>query len=134
MAFQVDFTRRANSDLTPKPKWLAQLGSHAVRRWRVRLLRIVENLETDPHRYPQAAEAPIVGIDLREALFGRRPHVHRVLFSIDAQTVTIQRIRHAAQDLLTQDDVDQPLIRSSASAVLLPVIVIENLLITNRFA
>jgi len=105
MAFQAVFTRRANTDLAAMEMWLTQCGLPAVRRWRVRLLRIIENLEADPHRYPQAAEAADVGIDLREALFGRRPHVHRILFSMDEQTVTIQRIRHAAQDQISQDDV-----------------------------
>lgn len=105
MAFHVVFTRRANADLSATEAWLIQMGLPTVSRWRVRLLRIIRNLEADPHRYPQAIEAGDVGIDLREALLGRRPHVQRILFSIHEETVTIHRIRHAAQDQLSQDDI-----------------------------
>jgi plasmid stabilization system protein ParE len=105
VAFQVVFTRRANADIATTEQWLTQFGSASVKRWRVRLLRIIEKLEADPHRYPQASEAETIGIDLREALIGRRPPLHRVLFSIDGQIVTIQRLRYAAQDQLNLDDI-----------------------------
>ena len=37
-------------------------------------------------------------------LVGRRPHVYRILFQYDDATVEIVKIRHAAQDYLTEDD------------------------------
>jgi hypothetical protein len=105
VAFQVNFTRRAYTDIAVTEGWLTQFGSSSVKRWRTRLLRIIENLELDPHRYPQAMEAAEIGFDLREALMGRRPHIHRILFTIDVRTVTVQRIRHTSQDRLSQDDI-----------------------------
>jgi plasmid stabilization system protein ParE len=42
---------------------------------------------------------------LRELLYGRRRNVYRILFTIDGQTVNILRVRHAAQDRLTPEDV-----------------------------
>jgi plasmid stabilization system protein ParE len=32
-------------------------------------------------------------------------HVYRILFAFDGQTVTVLRVRHAAQDCLTDEDV-----------------------------
>ncbi|MBA4188031.1 MAG: hypothetical protein C0467_08430 [Planctomycetaceae bacterium] len=104
MSFTVNITRRANGDVDAAEAAVTQLGAAALGRWRSRLLRVIEILERDPHRYPESEDATNVGLDLREAIFGRKPHVHRVLFTIDGTTVTIHRVRHAAQDRLTDDD------------------------------
>lgn len=106
MPFRVAFTRRANQDVSEKEAWLTRLGSTAVARWRTRLLRAVERLETDPEYHPLADEAADLGLDLRQLLFGRRRHVYRVLFTVEPQdqTVTVHHIRHAAQDRLAPDD------------------------------
>jgi hypothetical protein len=69
------------------------------------MIRIVENLETDPNRYPSADEAADLGVDLRQLLYGRRRNVSRVLFTIEGQTVNILRVRHAAQDLPDSDNI-----------------------------
>lgn len=103
MAFRVEFARRADNDVAAAEARIGQ--SAAVGRWRARLLRVVHQLETDPHFYPVADEAVDLGIDLRMAIFGRRRHVYRVLFTIDGQTVNVLRIRHAAQDRLQPGDV-----------------------------
>jgi hypothetical protein len=66
---------------------------------------VVPTLEADPNRFSQAAEAADLGIDLREMLHGRRPHVFRILYTIDGKIVNVHRIRHAAQDRLTAGDV-----------------------------
>ncbi len=105
MAFQVVFRPRARSDIAATVAWFARTSPAAAARWRAGLLRIVENLETDPNRYPAADEAADLGVDLRQLLYGRRRNVHRVLFTIEGQTVNILRIRHAAQDQLASDDI-----------------------------
>ena len=107
MAFTVVLRRRAQADIIRHREWLeATHGLRRADRWRVGLLtKIIPALETDPHRYPQAHEAADLGVDLREMLHGRRPHVYRVLFTIDEQTVNIQYIRHASQDLLATGDI-----------------------------
>ncbi len=104
MCFTVNITRRADGDVAAAEAAVSQLGAAALNRWRSRLLRVIEILERDPHRYPESEDAANVGLDLREAIYGRKPQLHRVLFTIDDQTVTIHRVRHAAQDRLTEDD------------------------------
>lgn len=107
MTFHVVFTRRANNDVAEKETWLSRLGNQTVSRWRARLFGAVERLEFDPLCYPKADEADELGLDLREILFGRRRHVYRMVFLVDeaAQVVKVYRIRHAAQDRLTADDI-----------------------------
>lgn len=108
MAFTVVLLRKAQADIAGHAAWLeATQTIRAADRWRVGLLNAaIPALESDPHRYPPAAEAADVGVDLREMLRGRRRHVYRVLFTIDdtTQTVYVHRVRHAAQDRLSAGD------------------------------
>jgi plasmid stabilization system protein ParE len=105
MAFQVVFGRRAQSDIATAVAWLADTRPASAARWHTGLLRIVETLETDPNRCAVADEAADLGVDLRQLLYGRRPHVYRILFTIDGETVNVLRVRHAAQDLLSSTDI-----------------------------
>ena len=45
-----------------------------------------------------------LSMNLRCLLSGRRPHVYRILFTIDASDVNIHRILHAARDHIDSDD------------------------------
>jgi plasmid stabilization system protein ParE len=107
MAFTVILQRRAQREIAENAAWLeSTLGLRAADRWRVGLLTgMVSALEADPHRYPQAHEAPELGVDLRELLHGRRRQIYRVLFTIDGATVFVHRIRHATQDRLQSGDI-----------------------------
>ena len=54
--------------------------------------------------WPLADEASEVGFELRELLYRRYRYVYRILYRIDGDIVRIHRIRSAAQDRLTADD------------------------------
>jgi plasmid stabilization system protein ParE len=105
MAFQVRFSPRAVSDIAVAVSWMARNSPEAAARWRIGLFQVIENLETDPNRYPAADESMDLGIDLRELLYGRRRGVYRILFTINEETVNVLRVRHAAQDRLSPDDI-----------------------------
>jgi plasmid stabilization system protein ParE len=105
MTFVVNFTRRASADIAIAEEVVAKIGTATLQRWRSRLGRVVEHLERDPHRFPEADEAATIGMNIRMALVGRKPQFHRVLFTIEETTVTIHRVRHAAQDRLIEDDI-----------------------------
>ena len=76
----------------------------SARRWLTSLEAAITSLANTPERYPEADEAAELGVDLRFKMHGRRPHIFRILFTIDRTIVTIHRVRHAAQDRLTEDD------------------------------
>src|SRR5437588_627931 len=105
MPFQVVFRPRGRADIAAVVAWLARSGPAAAARWRAGLLRVVQKLETNPALYPAADEATDLGVDLRELLYGRRPAVYRILFTITGQTVNVLRVRHASQDRLKPGDV-----------------------------
>ena len=106
MARTVVIRAGAFADLREIARYIAQRVSQAsADRWLAGIQSTVRRLATDAEQYPQADEAAELGSDLRETLHGRRPHVYRILFTFDADTVSVLRIRHAAQDRLAEGEV-----------------------------
>src|SRR5438105_1603929 len=72
--------------------------------WHNQIEATIDQLANDADIWPEADEAAALNRPLRCKLHGRRPHVYRILFIIDGELVNVHRIRHAAQDALTEDD------------------------------
>jgi len=70
----------------------------------LRLLKRIQTLEENPERWPLAAEAAWLGIQLRQLVFGKRRNMYRVLFTVSAERVTV---RHAAQDWLNPGSIPE---------------------------
>ncbi|QDU19260.1 type II toxin-antitoxin system RelE/ParE family toxin [Urbifossiella limnaea] len=94
----------AESAVLRNANWLRRnYSSRSADRWNDGIVAALAGLATNPDRCPEADEASDLGLALRQLLHGRRPHVFRILFTIDGNTVNIHHIRHAAQDRLTAD-------------------------------
>ena len=76
--------------------WLARRTGHAPD-WYNGLLDAIESLEEYPLRFPLAPENDEASEEVRQFLYGRRPHMYRVLFSIRDDTVWILHVRHGAR-------------------------------------
>ena len=63
--------------------------------WYRRLLATTKSLQRLPDRCPVARESSRVFFEVRELLFGNRPNVFRILFTIDGDTVRVLRIVRA---------------------------------------
>ena len=106
MARNVVIRRIANANLSGHASYLSQRVSPGfAARWLTAIHAAIAGLATEADRYPEADEAADLGMNLREQLHGRRPHVYRILFTIDGNTVNVIRVRHAAQDRLTDNDI-----------------------------
>jgi plasmid stabilization system protein ParE len=95
---------RAMADIRAATLWRSRRSPSNAARWHAGVLNAIRALANNPDRCPLADEAADLGVDLRQLLYGRRPHVYRILFTIDGQTVNVLRDRHAAQDRLAPDD------------------------------
>src|SRR5258708_5952948 len=105
MTFTVVFLPRAKADVRSASIWYGVRSRAAEGKWRSQMLKVLTRLAPDPKLYPQAEEADDLGIDLREMLVGRRRGaVHRILFTIEDETVYVHRVRHASQDRLKAGD------------------------------
>jgi plasmid stabilization system protein ParE len=65
----------------------------------------IDTLAESPDRCPASPETNLLPTGLRELHFGLgRKATHRIVFTIIGQDVRVLRIRHAAQQGLTLDD------------------------------
>jgi plasmid stabilization system protein ParE len=95
MAFRVEITPQAEEDANAILGWL--LSQHAGEtglRWFLRLEEAIASLADLPRRCELAPESTSVPFEIRQLLYGKKPHVYRILFTIDRDTVYVLRIRH----------------------------------------
>ena len=74
-------------------------------RWRARIESVINALADNADQWAEADEAANLGINLRCRMFGRRPHVYRILFTIQGDAVFVHRVLHAAHDWLAPGDI-----------------------------
>ena len=95
MDFRVELSDQAQRDIAAIYDWLrSQQAGDAGERWFVALRAAVASLANLPARCPFATENRGSPVEVRQLLYGRRPHVYRVLFAIEADVVQVLHIRH----------------------------------------
>jgi plasmid stabilization system protein ParE len=95
MAFRVETSAQAESDAGAILEWLlTQHAGEAGIRWFIALDDAIASLATFPERFPIAPENVSFPFEVRQLLYGRKPHVYRILFTIDGDTVNVLHIRH----------------------------------------
>jgi plasmid stabilization system protein ParE len=101
MAFRVEPTARAKQDLDVILEWLlSNETGDAGLRWFRRLWDAVTSLAEMPQRCPIAPENADFPFEVRQLLYGHKPHVYRILFTIDEGTVVVLHIRHGRRKYL----------------------------------
>lgn len=95
MAFRVRTTAKAKRDLDAILGWLlSQQAGEAGLRWFRGLQDAVASLSESPRRCRLAPEDEAFPFEVRQLLYGDRPHVYRVLFTIEDDAVIVLHIRH----------------------------------------
>jgi plasmid stabilization system protein ParE len=104
VTYRVVFTARARADAVRQFHFLADRSPAAAAKWYTGLEKAITKLAKMPERHPIAEdESEQLGITLRQMLYGRRPGVFRILFSVEGVTVTLHYVRHSAQGPITSD-------------------------------
>jgi toxin ParE1/3/4 len=108
MAYSVELTARAASDLESLYLEKNAAESLDAARWYNGLEQAVYTLETRPHRCPSAPETRKVKRQLRHLLYGAKPHIYRVIYEVDERRhmVWVLTIRHGARKPLKSGDLD----------------------------
>jgi plasmid stabilization system protein ParE len=105
MSFRVGLTARAECDRDAAFAWYAENYSRDFAiRWYEGIQAALESLSVTPRRCGIAHESSKFAFEVRELLYGRRVHKHRILFTIHEDLVLVLHIRHSAQRDLTEDD------------------------------
>ena len=95
MDFRVELSEQAQRDIATIYDWLlAEQAGTAGERWFLALRAAITSLATLPSRCPLAPENPASPVEIRQLLYGSRPHVYRILFTIDGAAVQVLHIRH----------------------------------------
>jgi plasmid stabilization system protein ParE len=95
MAFRVKQTEQADYDLDVILEWLlAQEAGDTGLRWFRKLKESILSLAEMPERCMLAPENPEFPFEVRQLVYGHKPHQYRVLFAIEADTVVVLHIRH----------------------------------------
>ena|SRR5208282_5012449 len=99
MPYLVEFTARAVRDLEILDVEKKAAESRAAARWYNHLGRVVYALASYPHRCPLAPKARRMKRELPNLLYGKKPHVYRVIYEVDVgrQAVLVLTIRHSAR-------------------------------------
>ena len=95
MAYVVRITARAERDLASLYEEIHATDSGASRKWYRGLKKAILSLSLKPNRCPVTRENK----KLRHLLYGRKPHVYRVIYLVNAprNLVEIVHIRYAAR-------------------------------------
>ena len=106
MTYLVEFAARAVRDLEILYVEKNAAESHAAARWYNGLEQGVYALASYPHRSPIAPEARRAKRKLRNLLYGKKPHVYRVIYEVDEgrQAVWVLTICHGARRKLKPSD------------------------------
>jgi plasmid stabilization system protein ParE len=95
MDFRVELSEQAQRDIAAIYEWLqSQQAGDAGQRWFLALRAAVASLTNLPSRCPLAPENRDSPFEVRYLLYGRRPHVYRILFAIESDVVQVLHIRH----------------------------------------
>src|SRR5258708_32714255 len=99
MAYHIEFADRAARDLEALYVEKNAAESEAASRWYNGMEEAVYALATYPDRCPMAPEARKLRRELRHLLYGKKPHVHRILYEVDERTKTVWfvTVRHGAR-------------------------------------
>src|SRR5262245_17302505 len=106
MAFRVLVDPAALAEAEEHFLWLRERAPREAQRWFQGLWNAVELLAEMPNRCSLAPEGHALERTIRQLLFGRPPHIHRILFVVVNDEVRILRIRHAARS--EASDIDPP--------------------------
>lgn len=101
MTFHVEITAAAEQEADAILDWLTSehAGDTGIR-WFAALQEAIASLAKFPERCPLAAENAAFPFEVRHLLYGRKPHVYRILFTIEGQTVNVLHIRHGRRQPL----------------------------------
>ena len=100
MTFRVRLLASAQADAAVLYERITEAAPRRGPIWYNRLIATIESLNHSPRRCALAPENSQVSLEVRHLLFGRKPNVYRVSFTIAGDTGFILRIRGPRQQTL----------------------------------
>ncbi|MBD2776232.1 type II toxin-antitoxin system RelE/ParE family toxin [Iningainema tapete] len=106
MAFQVEITPIAETQINKAYQWYRERNSEFADHWFRGIMNAIATLQEKPRRCSLAVEHEIFPEETRQLLYGKSKNMYRVLFTIRDTTVTVLYVRHGSQASLTVEDLE----------------------------
>ena len=101
MSYGIVIEQRAYDDISNAYQWRVEnVSPENGTDWYFDILDKIETLRTFPLRGSFALENEFFAEEIRQLLFGK----HRILFTVQDETVHILYVRHVRQDVLRPDE------------------------------
>jgi plasmid stabilization system protein ParE len=101
MKYRIELAAHAKTDIRQQAQWLREQASPAkANEWLAGLYKAIDTLQSRPQRCSVAAESDKFPEEIRELLYGKRKHKHRIIFTIRDHVVYVLYVRHSARDEL----------------------------------
>lgn len=106
MRYTVIITPSGKADIFETNAWLLENYPNIADRWLWETSTAVASLAKLPERCAVSPESAAFDVEVRQLLYGKKPHVYRILFSIQETKVFVLRVRHTRQKSLLEDAED----------------------------
>jgi plasmid stabilization system protein ParE len=94
MVFRIRLTPQAKKDASAILQWLlSQHAGESGLRWFWKMENAIESLCGLPGRCKPAPENRSVPFEMRQLLYRHKPHLYRILFTVEGNVVQVLRIR-----------------------------------------
>ena len=107
MTYRIDISRLAFLDAENVYVWIKTESEERANQWFKGLVQTINTLKEFPNRCPIAPESRSFLIEIRQLLYGKGKHQHRIIFGISIDevlgedVVLIYPIRNASQKYLS---------------------------------
>ncbi len=106
MQYEVIITPSGKADIFETNTWLLENYPQLADKWLWETSKAVTSLAKMPERCVVSPESAAFDVEVRQLLYGKKPHVYRILFSIRETKVFVLRVRHTRQKALSEDAED----------------------------
>ncbi len=103
MQFQVVVTPSGKADIFEINAWLLENYPERAEDWLWRISQAITSLSKFPERCPVSPESKVFDVVVRQLLYGKKPNIYRILFSIQDEKVYILRIRSTKQQNISDE-------------------------------
>ncbi len=103
MQYQVIVTPSAKADIFEINTWFLENYPDLAESWLWGISQSVASLSKFPERCPVSLESESFDVVVRQLLYGKKPHIYRMLYSIQEEKVYILRVRSTRQKRLLDE-------------------------------
>ena len=103
MQFQVIITPSAKADIFEINTFFLENYSDLAEKWLWGMSEAITSLSKFPERCPVSPESEAFDVIVRQLLYGKKPHIYRILFSVQDEKVYILRVRSTRQQSLLNE-------------------------------